>query len=182
MLTSDLSDQFFGLNGNPDPVAAAVAKLDVPPGVDRADVVQECRLAVLRQAKEKIEAGQAIRKPFSFAYTIARGRALTYLRGESRRASRQRPLPCQVEARKPKRNRGPKPVSVRRALNRLSRDLRRPVKLCWLDGMTQAAACRQLGISPYELRERLAEARFALKRVLRGANVPVRAAAPPRRR
>jgi DNA-directed RNA polymerase specialized sigma24 family protein len=91
-------------------------------------------------------------------------------------------LPRQLEARKPKRNRGPKPASVRQALKKLPRDLRRPVKLCWLDGMTQAAACRQLGITPYELRERLGEARFALKRVLRNANVPVRAAAPPRRR
>src|SRR5947209_15446014 len=100
MLTNDLRDQLFGLNKQPDPVAAAVAKLDVPAGVDRADVMQECRVAVLQQAKAKVEAGQTIRNPFSFAYTIARGRALNYLRSEATRAKRQRPLKRPVDAQK----------------------------------------------------------------------------------
>jgi DNA-directed RNA polymerase specialized sigma24 family protein len=88
-------DQLLGLNGHPDPVAAAVAVLKRGcglHGLDAEDLRQECRLRILSKCCTPA------RDPFAWAFTVATRFALDLIAKEKTRLKRVGggPLPRQL--------------------------------------------------------------------------------------
>jgi hypothetical protein len=78
-------DKLLGLNGQPDPIAAALSRIDLPRDIDREDVAQHVRSRIL----EHVAKGDTPVNPFSFAFTATLRTSLNLVRNAKGRSRRR---------------------------------------------------------------------------------------------
>ncbi|WP_020475240.1 RNA polymerase sigma factor [Zavarzinella formosa] len=172
MTSNEIVERLLGLNGHPDPVKAALAKVSIPCGIDPHDVAQHCRIRVMLAAPRYSEdKGTA----FTFAFSVALNVAHNHIRDTERKTKRLAPLPRQLNSRPDSRtvpdSRDAVIDRVRTAVRQLPKDLRRVIRLVMLEEVSKPDACKRLGIPMRELNERLNLGKGLLKRILSGKPV-----------
>jgi RNA polymerase sigma-70 factor, ECF subfamily len=147
------------------PLRAFLARR-VPPGVDADDVLQEVFVRVLRhlptlRAADRLDA---------WLFQIARNALMDSLRVRQRRDARTDSLDVDVAAEPPAEDVRAAEAELTPCLvpmvARLEEPYRTAITLTALDGLTQTAAARRMGISVSGMKSRVQRAREQLKRML----------------
>jgi RNA polymerase sigma-70 factor (ECF subfamily) len=140
----------------------------VPPGVDADDLVQEVFLRVIRQAGSL----RSTDRPEAWLFQIARNALRDTLRARLRRDGRndaivvEDDLPAEPEGTSEQAAEAELAPCLTSMIDRLAEPYRTAIALTTLNGISQAAAARQLGISNSGMKSRVQRGRDRLRAML----------------